>query len=148
MGYVPSGFTPEQWRRKQEEEKAKEKGKKYGATGPQSFKSRSLQSFQTDLEKGKAEHLMPVMFAKDRVKKGELRPEDVPYMQRGGSWDNTDVKGAKKRKWNEIDKKYEDQASASSQKIDWTGKQTRRGPTQVNKKSENKPETKKLFGLW
>ena len=147
MGYVPSGFTPEQWRKKQEEEKAKEKGKNYAATGPQSFKSRSLQSFQTDLEKGKTSHLMPVMFAKDRVNKGEIRPEDVPYMQRGGSWDNADIKGAKKMKWNEIDKKNEDRV-ASSQKIDWTGNQARRGPAQASKKTENKPETKKLFGLW
>lgn len=130
-----------------EAEKLKEKGKKYGAVGPQSFKSRSLQSFQTDLEKGKTEHLLPVMFAKERVKKGELREEDVPYMQRGGSWDNTDVKGAKKLKWNEIDKKYQGQAP-SQLKVDWTGQQARRGPAQVNKKSDNKPATKKLFGLW
>ena len=90
---------------------------------------------------------MPVMFAKDRVNKGEIRPEDVPYMQRGGSWDNADIKGAKKMKWNEIDKKNEDRV-ASSQKIDWTGNQARRGPAQASKKTENKPETKKLFGLW
>jgi len=40
-------------------------------------------------------------------KKGIIRPEDVPYMQRGGSPDNTDVKGAKnKLKWAKSDKDY------------------------------------------
>lgn len=78
MGYVPDGMTPAQWKKYQEEEKRKLKSKNFAATGPQSFKSRSLQAFQTDLEKGKADHLLPVMFAKDRVKKGELKPEDIP----------------------------------------------------------------------
>jgi hypothetical protein len=36
---------------------------------------------------------MPVMNAKDRVKKGEIKVQDIPYMQRLGSWDNSDVKG-------------------------------------------------------
>lgn len=117
-------MTAAQWKKHQEEEKKKKKGKNFAATGPQSFKSRSLQSFQKDLEEGKASHLMPAMFAKDRVKKGELKAEDVPYMQRGGNWDNSDVKGAKKKKWNEIDKK------------------------QQGKPSTEKPATKKLFGMF
>ena len=146
VGYVPDGFTPEQWRKKQAAEKEKEKSKKYAAFGPQSFKSRSLQAFQSELEQGKASHLMPVMFAKDRVKKGELKPEDVPYMQRGGAWDNADVKGAKKKQWNSVDKKYES-IEGTARKVDWTGQQARRGP-QSNKKTEEKPATKKLFGLW
>lgn len=78
MGYVPDGMTPEQWKRHQEEEKKKMARKNFAALGPQSFKSRSLQSFQTDLEKGKADHLLPVMFAKDRIKKGEIKETDVP----------------------------------------------------------------------
>ena len=71
------------------------------------------------------------MFAKERVKKGEMKEEDIPvrynsllsgvdhnvlhishsffflfqYMQRLGSWDNSDVKGAKKKEWTETDKK-------------------------------------------
>lgn len=81
VGYVPDGMTPEQWKKYQQAEKDKQKSKNFAAVGPQSFKSRSLQSFQTDLEKGKAKHLLPVMFAKDRVKKGEIKQEDVPYMQ-------------------------------------------------------------------
>ena len=61
--------------------------------------------FQEDLEKGKSSHLFPAMFAKERVKNGQMKEEDVPYMQRGGMWDNSDVKGAKKKGWNETDKK-------------------------------------------
>jgi hypothetical protein len=29
---------------------------------------------------------MPVFNAKEKVKKGELKLEDIPYMQRGGAW--------------------------------------------------------------
>jgi hypothetical protein len=56
------------------------------------------------LERGEASHLMPVFNAKQKVKKGELKVEDIPYMQRGGDWDNSDVKGAKKTKWLDSDK--------------------------------------------
>lgn len=56
------------------------------------------------LERGETGHLMPVFNAKERVKKGELKVEDIPYMQRGGNWDNSDVKGAKKAKWLPSDK--------------------------------------------
>ena len=34
--------------------------------------------FQEDLEKGKAKHLFPAMFAKDQIKRGQLKQEDVP----------------------------------------------------------------------
>lgn len=146
VGYVPDGFTPAQWKKKQEEERKKKQGKNYAATGPQSFKSRSLQAFQTELEKGKAEHLLPVMFAKDRVKKGEIKPEDVPYMQRGGSWDNADVKGAKKRAWSKVDEKYSDKPQGS--RIDWTGSSPRRGPQSKKTNDDEKPVTRKLFGLF
>jgi hypothetical protein len=31
----------------------------------------------------------------DEVRKGNIALKDVPYMQRGGSWDNSDLKGKK-----------------------------------------------------
>ena len=34
----------------------------------------------------KAAHLMPVFNAKEKIARGEIRKEDVPYMQRGGKW--------------------------------------------------------------
>ena len=42
---------------------------------------------------------MPVFNAKEKVRAGKLKAEDIPYMQRGGNWDNSDVKGAKKKGW-------------------------------------------------
>merc|ERR1712054_276907 len=50
---------------------------------------------------------MPVFFAKEKLARGEIKMEDIPYMQRGGSWDNSDVKGAKKIKWAAYDKQYD-----------------------------------------
>ena len=50
------------------------------------FKSRSFQSFQEALERGEASHMMPVENAKERLRKKEIKLEDIPYMQRGGSW--------------------------------------------------------------
>jgi len=92
-------MTPEQYRKLREKEQKDKKAKKFAAFGPQSFQSRSLQSFQTDLERGKSGHLLPVFNAKDKVKSGQIKPEDVPYMQRGGNWDNSDIKTAKKKEW-------------------------------------------------
>ena len=83
-GYVPDGLTAEQW--KKIKAKEQEKKKNLGKLGPRGFKSRSFQSFQEALERGEATHLMPVMNAEERVRKGELRREDIPYMQRGGNW--------------------------------------------------------------
>ena len=107
VGYVPDGMTPHQWHQMQRKERAEDRKKQFARFGPKGFKSRSLLSFQTELEKGKAQHLMPVMFAKQRIQKGIIKKEDVPYMQRGGSWDNSDVKGAPKVAWNTVDKQYE-----------------------------------------
>ncbi len=40
--------------------------------------------FQEDLEKGKVRHLFPAMFAKEQIKRGQLKEEDVPVRAR--SW--------------------------------------------------------------
>lgn len=73
---------------------------------------------------------MPVTNAKERVARGELKVEDIPYMQRGGNWDNSDVKGAKKVKWLKSDKYYADGGFKKEQSVsifgygkglDWTG---------------------------
>ena len=45
------------------------------------------------MERGEATHLFAVN--PDLVRKGEIALKDVPYMQRGGSWDNSDLKGKK-----------------------------------------------------
>lgn len=78
-GYVPSGFTPEQYKKfKAQEDKKKQKKKNLGSMGPKGFQSRSFQSFQEALEKGEATHLMPVLDAEKRIKSGELKREDIP----------------------------------------------------------------------
>jgi hypothetical protein len=81
VGYVPDGMTKEQYQKMLQKDKEATKGKNLGAYGPQSFKSRSLQAFQKDLEEGKAAHLMPVLNAKELLKKGKIKQEDIPYMQ-------------------------------------------------------------------
>ena len=50
---------------------------------------------------------MPVFNAKEKLARGEIREEDIPYMQRGGSWDNSDIKGAKKMPWQKSDAAYD-----------------------------------------
>jgi hypothetical protein len=37
-----------------------------------------MQSFQEALERGEASHLMPVFNSKEKIARGEIRPEDVP----------------------------------------------------------------------
>lgn len=149
MAYVPDGMTPEQYKKLKQKEEADKAAKKFGAYGPQSFKSRSLQSFQKDMEEGKAGHLMPMMNAKSLLKQGKIKQQDIPYMQRGGNWDDSDVKGAKKKAANKYDKKYE--ANARPGRIDWMGVNQRRGgpaAAAATKKEQAPPQKKKgWFGF-
>jgi hypothetical protein len=59
------------------------------------------------------------------------------YMQRGGSWDNSDVKGARLKKWSSSDKEYSGGGFKKEQSVsilgngkglDWSGKRDRTGP--------------------
>jgi hypothetical protein len=175
-GYVPSGFTPEEYKKFKEAEAKKKAKENLGGLGPRGFKSRSFQSFQEALERGDASHLMPVFNAKEKIRRGELKPEDIPYMQRGGSWDNSDVKGAKKAKWLQSDKEYASGGYKKEQSVsifgvgeglDWTGSRSRSGPESapgaaskfeknykppnvkdMKKDAAEKPKRKGLFGLF
>ena len=82
-----------EWKKIQEKEKKQRTGKNFGAGGARGFKSRSFNSFVDAMERGEATHLFAVN--PDLVRKGEIALKDVPYMQRGGSWDNSDLKGKK-----------------------------------------------------
>mmetsp|Transcript_23422 Transcript_23422/g.47408 ORF Transcript_23422/g.47408 Transcript_23422/m.47408 type:complete len:213 (+) Transcript_23422:104-742(+) len=136
--YIPTGFTKESWAKfKGDEAKKKAAQKNLGRLGPKGFQSRSFQSFQEALERGEAAHLMPVENAKKRLASGELKMEDIPYMQRGGAWDNSDVKGAKRKNWLASDKTYAGGGYKKSQSVsilgegaglDWTGSRDRTGP--------------------
>ena len=175
-GYIPSGFTKESWAKFQSKEADKKKKQNLGRMGPRGYQSRSFQSFQEALERGETTHLLPVENAKARLASGELKPEDIPYMQRGGSWDNSDLKGAKKVSWLKSDKEYSDGGFKKSQSVsifgegaglDWTGKRDKSGPSgpvsgvklgknykapTVNqlkgKNASEAPPKKKLFGLF
>jgi hypothetical protein len=94
-------------------------------------------------------------------------------MQRGGSWDNKDVKGAKKVRWSRSDKDYasggyrkEQSVSifGTGQGLDWTGSKGRAGPEsamgaapkfgknykapKVGDLKKDSGEKKKFFGLF
>eukprot|EP00540_Astrosyne_radiata_P010903 CAMPEP_0116833826 /NCGR_PEP_ID=MMETSP0418-20121206/6655_1 /TAXON_ID=1158023 /ORGANISM="Astrosyne radiata, Strain 13vi08-1A" /LENGTH=219 /DNA_ID=CAMNT_0004463325 /DNA_START=52 /DNA_END=708 /DNA_ORIENTATION=- len=138
-GYIPDGFTAKSYAKfKAEEKKKQEKKKNLGALGPKGFQSRSFQSFQEALERGEAAHLMPVFNAKEKVAKGEIKMEDIPDMQRGGNWDNSDVKGARKKKWLSSDKVYaaggykkeQSYSIFGGEPLDWTGRKGRTGPSE------------------
>ncbi|KAG8466676.1 hypothetical protein KFE25_008055 [Diacronema lutheri] len=113
MGYVPDGLTAEEYKKIKEREKAQ---KNLGASGTNRFQSRSMYAFQKALESGEAAHLFPV--DPKKVKAGAIKLEDVPYMQRrDGRWDQSDVKGAAKRKWSRWDKAYENGGRAQSTSV-------------------------------
>ena len=80
-------------------------------------------------------------------------------MQRGGKWDNTDIKGARnKKRWLASDKDYAAGGFRKEQSVsifgvgkglDWTGSQGRTGPASGgNAKSAAQPNKKKgWFGF-
>jgi hypothetical protein len=78
-GYVPDGFTAESYKKFKEEEAKKAAQKNLGRLGPRGFQSRSMQSFQEALERGEAEHLLPVFNAKEKLRSGKIKMEDIPY---------------------------------------------------------------------
>jgi hypothetical protein len=118
--------------------------------------------------------LLPVFNAKEKLAKGLIKEEDIPYMQRGGNWDNSDVKGARTVKWLSSDKDYTQGGFKKTQSIsifggeplDWTGQRKRAGPESAYgapskfKKNYKPPNVnamkgvdasepkKKLFGLF
>jgi hypothetical protein len=144
FGYVPDGFTKESYAKFKEEERKKQAKGNLGAVGPRGFKSRSMSSFIEAYERGETPHLFPMENAKEKLAKGEIKMEDIPYMQRvGGQWDNSDVKGAKKLRWLQSDKKYEAYGEKRAQSfsilgvgkgLDWTGSRDREGPPQPVRK--------------
>ena len=140
FAYVPDGMTAAQYAQLKAKEKKERETKNFGRGGARGFESRSMTSFQYALERG------------------EIALKDVPYMQRGGSWDNKDLKGkkgwqqtnfgmrafndgnAKKLKENKYDKMYNKLAKDKNQlgngrgKADWTTGYARWGPKSLEVK--------------
>jgi hypothetical protein len=65
-----------------------------------------MQAWQQAYEKGVASHNFAPMGYREKLKHGTLRKVDVPYMVRGGSWDNSDLSGAPRLPWLKADKEY------------------------------------------
>jgi hypothetical protein len=103
--YVPDGLTPEQYRRIRAQDQ-KKMGKDLGRLGPRGFKSQSMQAWQEAYEKGLATHSFAPFGYREAAKSGKIKKEDIPYMVRGGSWDNSDIFGAKRLIWLNKDKEY------------------------------------------
>ena len=98
-GYVPDGLSKEDW--EMIKKKDKKKNLKFEGTSGMKFRSRSFKEFAKGREDGTIEYNMPMERAKEKLNKGLIRPEDIPYMQRpGGMPDNTDLKKKFKFPWN------------------------------------------------
>ena len=147
--YVPSGMSKEAYAKLKKQEADEKKKKNFGAGGARGFKSRSFNSFVDAMERGEATHLFAVN--PDEVRKGNIALKDVPYMQRGGSWTNSDLtqkkKGwmntgfgmnayndgkAKAQKANKYDAKYNAVKPSvgifgDAGALDWTGRGARSG---------------------
>ena len=94
-GYVPDGLTKAEYDKLKRKEVDAQKKKNFGTGGARGFQSRSMASFMLAQDRGEAEHLFPV--DPEKVRRGEIALKDVPYMQRGGSWDNSDLQ--RKKGW-------------------------------------------------
>ena len=103
-GYIPDGLSVDEYKRVKEQDKKKQ-GKDLGRLGPRGFKSRSMQAWQEAFERGETGHHFAPLNYKQQLKQGKIRKEDVPYMVRGGSWDNSDV-GQNRVKWSKTDREY------------------------------------------
>jgi hypothetical protein len=134
FAYIPDGLSAEQWNKIKKQEATKYKGIDLGRLGPRGFKSRSMEAWQKAYERGEADHAFAPFNFQEKLRQGLISKRDVPYMVRGGSWDNSDVFGAKRLKWLREDKDYaaggfKKQQSASllgsGPGFDWAGKRTR-----------------------
>lgn len=131
VGYVPDGLTPSQYRQIKQNDK-KKLGKDLGRLGPRGFKSRSMQAWQEAYEKGEASHNFAPFGFREKLKQGLISKKDVPYMVRGGNWDNSDLFGARRLKWLQSDREYAKGGFRKEQSVsilgsgpgfNWTGEQ-------------------------
>lgn len=111
VGYVPDGLTPEQYEKILQKDRAKTAGKDLGRVGPQGFRSRSMQGWQEAFERGETTHTFAPLNYRKLLKEKQLRKKDIPYMVRGGSWDDSDLfrnagDAKKKKVWRKVDKEY------------------------------------------
>jgi hypothetical protein len=97
--YIPDGLSPQEWNKIRKQEATKYQGVNLGRLGPRGFKSRSMEAWQKAYERGEADHAFAPFNFKQKLQQGLIQKADIPYMVRGGNWDNSDVFGAKRMKW-------------------------------------------------
>lgn len=131
--YIPDGLSVSDYQRIKAQDK-KKIGKDLGRLGPRGFQSRSMQAWQEAYERGQASHAFAPFGYREALQQGKLAKKDVPYMVRGGKWDNSDVLGAKRLPWSRKDREYanggfrkEQSASilGSGPGFDWAGNRPR-----------------------
>ena len=85
-------------------------------------------------EKGQAGHSFAPFGYREAFKQGKVSKAEIPYMVRGGSWDNSDVIGARRLPWNKKDREYANGGYKKEQSVsilgsgpgfDWTGQRPR-----------------------
>merc|ERR1712046_81354 len=93
MSYVPDGMTKEQYAKIKAKDKKRDMPGKFNGTSGMKFRSRTMEEFQTLREQGKVSYNMPMENAEAKLRRGEIKPSDIPYMQRpGGMPDGSDLK--------------------------------------------------------
>jgi hypothetical protein len=105
-----------------------------GVVGIQRFQISINASMAGSLSPGEAGPTFAPLGYYEKLKKGLMHQEEVTYMLRGGSWDNSDVRGAKsKLRWSKTDREYEKGGYKKEHSVsilrsgsgfDWTGKGT------------------------
>ena len=128
--YVPDELTEQEYSQLKKREQAQRSKADYARLGPRGFKSRSMEGWQKAYEQGKAKH----NFAPVSMDKKKMSKKDLPYMVRGGSWDNSDLGFAFRLPWSKTDRDYarggykkEQSVSilGSGPGLDWTGTRKR-----------------------
>lgn len=106
-GYIPDGLTASEYEKIKQKDKMKI-GKDLGRLGPRGFQSRSMQAWQEAYERGEAKHSFAPFGYREQLKEGKIKLQEVPYMVRGGKWDNSDLPMflSKRLRWSKTDKEY------------------------------------------
>jgi len=105
VGYVPDGLSPTDYEKIKKQDRAKV-GKDLGRLGPRGFVSRSMQGWQEAYERGETSHTFAPINYRKQLQEKKIKLTDIPYMVRGGKWDNSDCTGPKKQNWLKSDKDY------------------------------------------
>ena len=74
-----------------------------------------MQFFQVANKRGQAKHKMAPIRYRNALKDKKIKKKEVPFMVRGGPWDDNDVHRAKRAPWLKSDKKYANEGCKTEQ---------------------------------